>query len=158
MFCPQVWGRKWLRQFYGRLEKMCSFCRKKTHAHKIPRCWGGGGILGFFFGGGGGGSADFILWARGFFSGTKIQPKEEVFGRTSLRTSRQKLRSGPPNPGKTSISERAFHADVREKNFGLKNFGLIFRSLFSDTKTIIRVFFHGDFGQRSSHCVMHASC
>ena len=27
-------------------------------------------------------------------------------GRTSLWTSRQKLRSGPPNPGKTSISER----------------------------------------------------
>ena len=33
-------------------------------------------------------------------SGTKIQPKEEVFGRISLRTSGQKLRSGPPNPGK----------------------------------------------------------
>ena len=38
-------------------------------------------------------------------SGTKIQPKEEVFGRTSLRTSGQKLRSGPPNAGKT-IGER----------------------------------------------------
>ena len=62
-------------------------------------------------------------------TGTKIQPKEEVFGRTSLRTSRQKLRSGPPNPGKTSTSERTSHADVHEKNFGLKNFGLIFRSL-----------------------------
>ena len=33
-------------------------------------------------------------------SGTKIQPKEEVFGRISLRTSGQKLRSGPPNAGK----------------------------------------------------------
>ena len=62
-------------------------------------------------------------------SGTKIQPKEEVLGRTSLRTSRQKLRSGPPKPGKTSISERTSHADVHDKNFGLKNFGLIFRSL-----------------------------
>ena len=40
------------------------------------------------------------------FSGTKLQPKLEVFGRISLRTSGQKLRSGPPNPGKTSISER----------------------------------------------------
>ena len=48
-------------------------------------------------------------------SGTKIQPKEEVSGRTSLRTSRQKLRSGPPNPGKPSISERTSHADVHEK-------------------------------------------
>ena len=36
----------------------------------------------------------------GPLSGTKIQPKEEVFGRISLRTSGQKLRSGPPNPGK----------------------------------------------------------
>ena len=33
-------------------------------------------------------------------SDSKNQPKEEVFGRTSLRTSGQKLRSGPPNPGK----------------------------------------------------------
>ena len=40
-----------------------------------------------------------VIWF-GLFSGTKIQPKEEVFGRTSLRTSGQKLRSGPPNPGK----------------------------------------------------------
>ena len=45
----------------------------------------------------------------------EIQPKEEVFGRTSLRTSRQKLRSGLPNPGKTSISELTSHADVHEK-------------------------------------------
>ena len=37
-------------------------------------------------------------------SGTKIQPKEEVFGRISLRTSGQKLRSGPPNPGKNKHS------------------------------------------------------
>ena len=29
IFCPQFWGRKWLRQFYGRLEKMRSLCRKK---------------------------------------------------------------------------------------------------------------------------------
>ena len=36
-------------------------------------------------------------------SGTKIQPKKEVLGRTSLRTSRQKLRSGPQNPGKTTF-------------------------------------------------------
>ena len=30
--------------------------------------------------------------------GTKIQPKEEILGRISLRTSGQKLQSGPPNP------------------------------------------------------------
>ena len=45
----------------------------------------------------------------------KISPKTEVFGRTSLRTSGQKLRSGPPNPGKTSVSARACRADVHEK-------------------------------------------
>ena len=61
-------------------------------------------------------------------SGTKIQPKEEVFSRISLRTSGQKLRSGPPNPGKASILERTSRADVHEKNFGLKNFGLIFQT------------------------------
>ena len=33
-------------------------------------------------------------------SETTNQPKEEVFGQTSLRSSSQKLRSGPPNPGK----------------------------------------------------------
>ena len=60
----------------------------------------------------------------------KISPKTEVFGRTSLRTSGQKLRSGPPNPGKTSISARACRADVhKKKKIGLKNFRLIFRSL-----------------------------
>ena len=48
-------------------------------------------------------------------SGTKIQPKEEVLGRISLRTSGQKLRLGPPNPGKTSISARTSRADVHEK-------------------------------------------
>ena len=62
-------------------------------------------------------------------SGTKNQPKEEVLARISLRTSGQKLRSGPPNPGKTSILGRTSRADVHEKNFGQKNFGLIFRSL-----------------------------
>ena len=60
------------------------------------------------------------LW----FSGTKIQPKEEVLSRISLQTSGQKLRSGPPNPGKTSIFARTSRADVHEKNFGLT-----FRSL-----------------------------
>ena len=50
----------------------------------------------------------------------------------------QKLRSGPRNPGKTSISVRTsmthFGADVHDpkrvqNNFGQKNFGLNFRSL-----------------------------
>ena len=65
---------------------------------------------------------------RGEPSGTKIQPKEEVFGRTSLRTSRQKLRSGPPNPGKTKHFGTDMPRGHPRKNFGLKNFGLIFRS------------------------------
>ena len=36
-------------------------------------------------------------------SGTKNQPKEEVLARISLRTSGQKLRSGPPSPGKQAF-------------------------------------------------------
>ena len=58
--CPQFWGRKWLRQFYGHLEKMPSFCRK-TRVRKIPRFRGG------YFGFGGGGSADFIFMGAGIF-------------------------------------------------------------------------------------------
>ena len=46
--CPQFWGRKWLRQVYGRLEKMRPFCRK-SHVHKIPRFRGG--YFGFWGGG-----------------------------------------------------------------------------------------------------------
>ena len=42
IFCPQFWGRKWLRQFYGRLEK-CILSAGKSHVHKIPRFRGGGG-------------------------------------------------------------------------------------------------------------------
>ena len=49
-----------MRQFYGHLEKMRSFCRK-NRVRKIPRFWGG------VLGGGGGGSADFIfMGARTF--------------------------------------------------------------------------------------------
>ena len=61
---------------------------------------------------------------------TKDQPKGEVFGRTSMRTSGQKRLSGPPKPGKKN---KHFGMDMPRgrprKNFGLKNFGLIFRSL-----------------------------
>ena len=61
IICPQFWGRKWVRQFYGRPEKMRSFCRK-SHVHKIPR-FRGGGFWVFF----GGGVPILFLWARGFF-------------------------------------------------------------------------------------------
>ena len=53
---------------------------------------------------------------------TKMQPKEEGFGRISLQTSGQKLRS----PGKTSILERTSRADVHEKTFSLKKLGADF--------------------------------
>ena len=83
----------------------------------------------------------------GLVSGTKKQPKEQVLGpdirRTSTwicrRTSGQKLRSGPQNPGKKN---KHIGADVHEpkartsmtpgrfkKNSGQKNFRLNFRSL-----------------------------
>ena len=62
-------------------------------------------------------------------SGMKIQPKEEVFGRTSLRTSRQK--TSVRNSKSWKIKH--FGTDIPRgrpcKNFGLKNFGLILRSL-----------------------------
>ena len=48
--CPLFWGRKWLRQVYGRLEK-CVLSARKAHVHKIPR-FRRGGILVFFGGGG----------------------------------------------------------------------------------------------------------
>ena len=48
-----------MRQFYGHLEKMLSFCRK-NHVRKIPLFWGGG-----FWGGGG--SADFIFMGARIF-------------------------------------------------------------------------------------------
>ena len=56
--CPQFWGRKWLPQFDGRLEK-CALSAKKPHAHKIPRFRGG------YLGGGG---ADLIFMGASFFS------------------------------------------------------------------------------------------
>ena len=59
----------------------------------------------------------------------KVSPKTEVFGRTSLRTSGQKLRSGPPNPGKNKHLGTDMPRGRPRKNFGLKNFGLMFRSL-----------------------------
>ena len=48
-----------VRQFYGHLEKMRSFCRK-THVHKIPLFWGG--VLG------GGGECRFYFYGRADFS------------------------------------------------------------------------------------------
>ena len=64
-----------------------------------------------------------------FLSGTKLHPKELGLAQISLRTSGQKLGSGPPNPEKQALWHR--HA-VRTsmKNFGLINFGLIVLSLF----------------------------
>ena len=47
-----------MRQFYGHLEKMRSFC-KKNHVRKIPLFRGGGF--------GGGGSADFIFMGARIF-------------------------------------------------------------------------------------------
>ena len=61
-------------------------------------------------------------------SETKNQPKEEVFGRTSLRTSDQNF-----GQALQVLENKHFGTDMPRgrprKNFGLKNFGLIFRSL-----------------------------
>ena len=62
--CLQFWGRKWRRQFYGRLEK-CVLSAAKTHAHKSPLLEGG--YLGFW-----GGEVPIVfLWARGFLWNSK---------------------------------------------------------------------------------------
>ena len=47
-------------------------------------------------------------------SETKNQPKEEVFGRTSLRISGQKLSVRPSKSWKTSALAQTCHADVHE--------------------------------------------
>ena len=69
IFCPQFWGRKWVRQFYGRLEYLLSFCRKKLHVHKIPRFRGGGVFWVFFWGG----ECRFYFYGRGDFSESPVR-------------------------------------------------------------------------------------
>ena len=62
IFCPQFWGRTWLREFYGRLEK-CVLSAGKPMSIKFVVLGGGGFFLGF----GGGGVPILFLWAPGFF-------------------------------------------------------------------------------------------
>ena len=94
IFCSQFWGRQWLRQFYGRLEK-CVLSARKTHAHKIPRFRGGGGILGFKGGGW------FYFYGREDFSDL------QTFQELTWNNSRQ-VQAGYPgafagrSPGKTT--------------------------------------------------------
>ena len=53
-----------MRQFYGRLEFLLSFCRKTLHVHKIPRFRG----RAFWVLGGGGGECRFYFYGRRDFS------------------------------------------------------------------------------------------
>ena len=64
-FSPQFWGRKWVRQFYGRLEK-CVLSAGKPMSIKFL-VLGGGGIFGVFFWGGGG-ECRFYFYGRADFS------------------------------------------------------------------------------------------
>ena len=90
--CPQFWGQKWVRQFYGHLEKMRSFCRK-NHVRKIPLFWGG--VLG------GGGSADFIfMGARIFLKGRR---SAFCFPKASPRFLARSAKSKKPS---TRVSKR----------------------------------------------------
>ena len=61
-FCPQFWGRKWLCQFYGHLEK-CIRSAGKTMSIKFLVL--GGGVFWVFWGGGG--SADSIFMGARIF-------------------------------------------------------------------------------------------
>ena len=57
---------------------MRSFCRKKTHVHKIPRFRVGG-----YFGFGGGGSADFIfMGARLFLNSFREEQVQQLWRNT----------------------------------------------------------------------------
>ena len=74
------WGQKWLCQFYGRLEKLRSFCRKKP---SMPiKFLVLGGAFWVFWGGGGGGEPTLFLWARGFFLSfhTKKKAQSDLSG------------------------------------------------------------------------------
>ena len=84
MFCPQFWGRKWLLQFYGRLECFGSLCRKISMPIKFLAFFGGRGGSCFGFVGGG---VPILLYGRVDFS-EKKQPevfKTEVLSWTSMR-------------------------------------------------------------------------
>ena len=63
IFCPQFWGWKWLRQFYGRL-KNAFFLQEKAMSIKFL-VLGGGGIWVFF-----GGECRFYFYGREDFSET----------------------------------------------------------------------------------------
>ena len=67
-----------------------------------------------------------------FIRNVKSAQRPKFFGRTSLRTSGQKLRSGPPNPGETSILARTCRADVHEKTSVWKTSGWFFVPYFRD--------------------------
>ena len=60
MFCPQFSGWKWLRQFYGRLEKCVLSAGKKPFPIKF--CVLGGGVFWVL-----GGNADFIFMGARIF-------------------------------------------------------------------------------------------
>ena len=66
--CLQIWGRKWLHQFYGRLDFCFLPVGENLHAHKIPRL-GGGDIWVFL--GGGVGKCQFYFYGRGDFSDSR---------------------------------------------------------------------------------------
>ena len=60
-FLSAILGRRWLRQFHGRLE-FCFLSVGNLHVHQIP-CFRGGGVFWVF--GGEGGGADFIFMGAG---------------------------------------------------------------------------------------------
>ena len=59
--CPRFWGRKWLRQFYGRLGFFCALSAGKPPCPQIPSFFGGRGLFWVFARG----SASFICMGGG---------------------------------------------------------------------------------------------
>ena len=64
IFCPQFWGRKWLRQYFIGTWKKCAPSAGRSHVHEIPRFGGEGGVFWVL---GVGGGADFIFMGAGIF-------------------------------------------------------------------------------------------
>ena len=89
-FFPQFWGWKWLRQFYGHLEK-CALSAGKPMSKKFLVL--GEGILGFF---GGGGGADFIYIGARDFSDRRLSPPHRGIALAKWCLHHSLHRSGTP--------------------------------------------------------------
>ena len=84
IFCPRFWGRKWPRQFYGRLGFFGSFCWKSPVPIKFLLL-GEGEVLGFFRRGGVEVPIFFFFMGAGIFLNMSLRvPQKECGKRSSI--------------------------------------------------------------------------